>query len=120
MDEHILERSKMKKYLVVAEVKPEHLEEYIDIHINVWPEMLEAIRDAGYVNELIWIYKNQTIIYLECPDDKENDDLNAILRSTDACKRWDIKLGPWFDSDFVICPKVFDLRQQLAGELRED
>ena len=110
----------MKKYLVVAEIKPEFLQEYIDIHINAWPEMLGAIRDAGYVNELIWIYKNQTIIYLEIPANKENADLNAILRSTDVCKKWDIAVGPWLASDFVTCPKVFDLRQQLEGELRED
>ena len=110
----------MKKYLCVVEVKPEHLQEYIDIHINVWPEMLEAIHEAGYTNEAIWIYKNQSIIYLECPHDKENDDLNALLRSTDVCKKWDETVGPWFAGDFVMCPKVFDLTQQLAGELRED
>ena len=110
----------MKKYLIVIEVKPEHLREYIDIHVNAWPEMLEAIHNAGYVNEAIWIYKNQSIIYLECPDDKSNDELNAILRSTDVCKRWDATVGPWFESGFTTCPKVFDLRQQLAGELRED
>ena len=110
----------MKKYLIVAEVKPEHLQEYIDIHVGAWPEMLEAIRDVGYTNEAIWIYKNQTIVYIECPDDKEHEELNAILRSKDVCKKWDITLGPWFSSGFVTCPKVFDLNQQLEGELRTD
>jgi len=110
----------MKKYLIVVEVKPEHLKEYIDIHNNAWPDMLKAIRDAGYTNEMIWIYKNQSIIYLECPDDKENEALDAVLRSTDVCKKWDITVGPWFASDFTACPKIFDLGQQLAGELRQD
>ncbi|MCL2111216.1 MAG: L-rhamnose mutarotase [Clostridiales bacterium] len=110
----------MKKYLIVAEVKPEHLEEYIDIHINVWPEMLEAVHDAGYTNEAIWIFKNYSIIYLECPDDKDHDDLNAALRATDVCKKWDLTVGPWFAGGFEQCPKVFDLTQQLAGELRKD
>jgi len=110
----------MKKYLLVVEVKPEHLQDYIDIHIGVWPEMLEAIRSAGYTNELIWIYKNQSIIYLECPDDAEYDELNAKLRETDVCKKWDITVGSWFEGGFTQCPKVFDLNQQLEGELRED
>lgn len=110
----------MKKYLMVVEVKPEHLQEYIDIHVNVWQEMLEAIHEAGYTNEAIWIYKNQSIIYLECPDDKTHEELNAAVRETEVCKKWDITTGPWFASDFTICPKVFDLTQQLAGELRED
>jgi L-rhamnose mutarotase len=110
----------MKKYLLVVEVKPEHLQEYIDIHIDVWPEMLDEIHKAGYTNELIWIYKNQSIIYLECPDDKSNDELNDVLRESDVVKRWDLTVGPWFSSGFTMCPKVFDLNQQLAGELRQD
>ena len=110
----------MKKYLIVAEVKPEFLQEYIDIHIDPWPEILEAIHEVGYLNELIWIYKNQTIIYLEVPEGKENDELNTLLRATDVCKKWDVTVGPWFETDFVTCPKVFDLNQQLEGELKQD
>ena len=110
----------MKKYLLVAEIKPEYLREYIDIHINVWPQMLEAIHNAGYINEVIWIYKNQSIIYLECPDDRDNDELNALLRRTDVCKEWDITVNPWLAGEFTTCRKVFDLGQQISGGLRED
>ena len=110
----------MRRYMIVAEVKPEYLKEYIDIHINVWPEILDAIRDVGYTNEIIWIYKNQTLVYLECPDDKTHEGLNEILRSTDIFKKWDVTVGPWFETGFTQCRKVFDLNQQLEGELRED
>jgi len=110
----------MKKYMIVGEIKPEHLQEYIDIHMDPWPEMLEAVHNAGYTNEAIWIYKNQAIIYIECPDDKSHEERNAELRATDICKKWDAMSGPWFESGFVTCPKVFDLAQQLAGELLED
>ena len=59
----------MRKYLCVIEIKPECRDEYIGIHNNPWREMLEAIRDAGYTNEALFYYKDQSIIYLECPDD---------------------------------------------------
>jgi len=81
---------------------------------------LEAIHNAGYINEVIWIYKNQSIIYLECPDDRENGELDALLRQTDVCKKWDITVNPWLASGFTACQKVFDLRQQISGGLRQD
>ena len=110
----------MKKYLVVIEVKPEHAEEYVDIHIHPWREMLEAIREAGYTREAIFFYKNQSIIYLECPDGTTHEECDARLRATDVCKKWDVKLCPWFAAPPVQCEKIFDLEQQLGDGLLPD
>jgi L-rhamnose mutarotase len=79
--------------------------------------MLEAIRDAGFTNEAIWYFEDQSIIYLECPD---HDDCNAKLRATDICKKWDVKMAPYFAAEPVMPEKIFDLRQQLEGVLRSD
>jgi L-rhamnose mutarotase len=110
----------MRKYLCVIEVKPEYRDEYIGIHKAPWREMLEAIREVGYVNEIIWYYKDQSIISLECPDDATHEERNARLRATDVCKKWDITVGPWLASDPVMAPKIFDLTQQLGEGLRDD
>ncbi|MDR1292993.1 MAG: L-rhamnose mutarotase [Clostridiales Family XIII bacterium] len=110
----------MKKYLCVIEIKPECKDEYLAIHKVPWRGMLEAIRDAGYVNGAIWYYKDQSIIYLECPDDVTHEECNARLRATDVCKRWDVTVCPWFASDPAMAPKIFDLNQQLGDGLRED
>lgn len=110
----------MKKYLCVIKIKPECAKEYVDIHLNPWREMLEAIRDAGYTKEVLFWYENQTIIYLECPDDTNHEECDARLRATDVCKKWDITVCPWFASDGVMCEKIFDLEQQLNGELLPD
>ena len=107
----------MKKYLIVIKVKPEMREEYIDIHKNPWREMLEAIRDAGFKNEVIWYFEDQSIIYLECED---HDECNARLRATEICKKWDIEMAPRFAAAPVMPEKIFDLNQQLAGELLPD
>ncbi len=110
----------MKKYLCVIEIKPEAQKEYVDIHLNPWRDMLLAIREAGYTNEAIFYHKNQSIIYLECPDNTTNEECNARLRATDVCKRWDITVCPWFAAEPVICEKIFDLNQQIDGELLPD
>ncbi len=110
----------MKKYLLVIEVKPEFAKEYVDIHLNPWREMLEAIRDGGYTKEVIFYHKNQSIIYFECPDDTTFEECNERVRATDICKKWDVTVCPWFAADPVVCEKIFDLEQQLEGTLKPD
>ena len=107
----------MKKYLLIIKVKPECREEYIAIHKNPWREMLEAIKASGFVNEVIWYFEDQSIIYLECED---HDECNAKLRLTDVCKKWDVEMIPRFSAEPVFAEKIFDLNQQLEGELSEN
>jgi len=107
----------MKKYLIVIKVKPEFRDEYIEIHKNPWREMLEAIREAGFKNEVIWYFEDQSIVYLECDD---HDECNARLRASEVCKRWDIEMAPRFAAEPVMPEKIFDLNQQLDGTLLPD
>jgi L-rhamnose mutarotase len=104
-----------KKYCLIIEVREPYIEEYIKIHKEPWREMLEAIRDSGISEEIIYFHKNQSIIFMECEDFEAS---NLKLRSTDVCKRWDDKLVPWFeDVDIAFPEKIFDLNQQLEGKL---
>ncbi|MDR2749945.1 MAG: L-rhamnose mutarotase [Clostridiales bacterium] len=102
----------MKKYLCIIKVKPECREEYIKIHKNPWPEMLEALSEAGFQNETIWYFEDQSIIYYECEDLEESD---IKVRATEVCKRWDLEMIPRFLEGPVVAEKIFDLRNQLAG-----
>jgi L-rhamnose mutarotase len=110
----------MKKYLCVIEIKPECRGEYVAIHKAPWREMLEAIREAGYTNEAIWYYKDQSIIYLETPDEVTHEEADARLRATEICKRWDLTVCPWFAAEPAMPEKIFDLNQQLADGLEKD
>jgi L-rhamnose mutarotase len=102
----------MKKYLSIIKVKPECRDEYIKIHKNPWPEMLQALSDAGFQNETIWFFEDQSIIYFECDDLEECD---RRVRATEVCKRWDLEMIPRFSAEPVVAEKIFDLRNQLAG-----
>ena len=102
----------MQKCLMVIKIKPECREPYLDIHRNAWKEMLQAIKEAGFINELIWYFEDQSIIYFEC-EDGDYEAANARLRQTDVCKQWDLTVGPWFAAEPVMPEKIFDVNVQL-------
>jgi L-rhamnose mutarotase len=69
----------------VLRVRPEKIEEYVEAHRAVWPEMLEALRAAGIRNYSIFRAGNEVFGYFEA------DDLEAAGRYLDAqdvSRRW--------------------------------
>ena len=69
----------------VLDVRPERVEEYVKAHQQVWPTMLEAIRNAGIRNYTIFRHGNQMFGYFEA------DDLDAAARylaTQDVSRRW--------------------------------
>jgi L-rhamnose mutarotase len=69
----------------VLDVHPERVEEYVRTHQEVWPEMLEAIRNAGVRNYTIFRHGNQMFGYFEA------DDLEAAARylaEQEVSARW--------------------------------
>ena len=110
----------MKHYCMIAEVKPEHQQAYIDEHKNCWPELLKVIKDSGIEEEIIYFHKNQTIVFFRCRDDAPLRACTALQNGKDATKRWDILMRPMFETEFVFPEKVFDLNQQLGDGLVQD
>jgi len=109
----------LKRYCMIYEVKKEHVNDYIDIHKNCWPEQLKALRDAGAKNLQIFMYNNYSIILYECED---FDEWLEKLAKTDENKKWQEILNPWFMDTPVLegqgkiktLEKIFDLEQQLG------
>jgi L-rhamnose mutarotase len=52
----------------VLRVRPDKLDEYIEAHRNVWPELLAALRDAGIRNYTIFRHGNEMFGYFESDD----------------------------------------------------
>ena len=66
-------------------VRPEKVDEYIEAHRNLWPEMLEALRAAGIRNYSIFRAGNEMFGYFE------SDDLERAaeyLAAQDVSSRW--------------------------------
>jgi L-rhamnose mutarotase len=69
----------------VLRVRPDRLDEYVEAHRAVWPEMLDAIRGAGIRNYTIFRHGNEMFGYFEA------DDLAAAeryLAEQDVSARW--------------------------------
>jgi L-rhamnose mutarotase len=58
----------------VLKVRPDRIDEYVEAHRAVWPEMLDALRAAGIRNYTIFRQGNEMFGYFE------SDDLEAAGR----------------------------------------
>jgi len=73
------------KYAWTWEIKEENLEEYVNLHLNPWQEILEEHSKAGIKNYSIFQNGNQFFYCFEC------DDVEAAfeyIAESDACNRW--------------------------------
>jgi L-rhamnose mutarotase len=114
----------IRRYCLVIELKEEKIKEYCDVHRNPPAELLDAIKDGGAKELLIWNYKNLSIVYYECED---LDKLYERLGKLDIIAEWNALTGPWFEQAPALdgsgsvksCEKIFDLNQQLSGKLKK-
>jgi L-rhamnose mutarotase len=69
----------------VLRVRPDKIGEYVEAHRNVWPELLDALREAGIRNYTIFRDGTTDFGYFEA------DDLAAAerhLAAQEVCTRW--------------------------------
>lgn len=69
----------------VLRVRPDRIDDYLEAHLRVWPEMLDALRAAGIRNYTIFRAANQVFGYFE------SDDLAAAgeyLNGQEVSARW--------------------------------
>ncbi len=97
------------------QVKPDRLEEYKARHHAVWPEMLDALREAGWRNYSLFLRDDGLLIgYLE------TEDFDRALRemaATDVNRRWQTEMAGFFagvpgkkaDEQIETIPLVFHL-----------
>ncbi|MDQ0868103.1 L-rhamnose mutarotase [Arthrobacter sp. V1I9] len=103
-----------------ASVQPALIDEYRRRHAAVWPEMLRALKDAGWNNYSLFLGEDGLLIgYLEC------DDFNAArarMALADVNARWQAEMATLFedtdqapDEGFQVLEEVFNLDNQLTA-----
>jgi L-rhamnose mutarotase len=81
----------------ILEVRRDRLEEYRARHAAVWPEMLDALRDAGWRNYSIFLRDDGVLVgYLECDDFGA---AQAAMRQAPVNARWQADMAPFFELD---------------------
>ena len=77
------------------QVRPDRIAEYRERHAAVWPEMRQALSDAGWRDYSLFLAPDGLLIGIcEC------DDFDAARRAmgqTDVNARWQREMAPFFE-----------------------
>ena len=85
----------MQRVGFLLKVKEDKIEEYKEHHENVWPEMLEALSEAGWHNYSLFMREDGLLFgYVETPDFQE---ALANMAKTDVNRRWQEFMAPYFE-----------------------
>ena len=84
----------MPRVCFQLQVRPARLAEYRERHAAVWPEMLEALSDAGWRNYSLFLTESGMLIgYLECDDFEA---ARQAIEETDVNARWQAEMAGFF------------------------
>ena len=85
----------MERVCFLLQVRPERLAEYLRVHADVWPEMLEALSAAGWRNYSLFLRRSDGLVvgYLETDDFAA---AQAAMAGTDVNERWQAGMAPYF------------------------
>ena len=98
-------------------LRPERLDEYVEHHANVWPEMLDALSETGWHNYSLFLDRSDATLfgYFETPD------LAAALAGMDSKEvnaQWQSMMADFFveldgrrpDEGFLQLENIFYLQ----------
>jgi L-rhamnose mutarotase len=86
----------MERVCFELRVRGDRLDEYRERHRAVWPEMLAALREAGWTNYSLFLRGDGLLIgYLETDDFEA---ARAAMDATDVNARWQAQMAPLFES----------------------
>lgn len=108
----------MQRVCFQLQVKPERLEEYVERHNPIWPEMLEALAATGWHNYSLFLRDDGLLIgYFET---ESLEQARAGMAATEVNTRWQAEMAEFFvdlegtpDQGFLQLTEVFNLEDQL-------
>ncbi len=85
----------MQRVCFVLKVRQDRLEEYKRRHREVWPEMLQALRETGWRNYSLFLREDGLLVgYLETPDFAK---ARAGMAAREVNARWQAEMAPFFE-----------------------
>lgn len=80
----------------LLKVRPRKLDEYKERHANVWPEMLEALRQSGWQNYSLFLSQDGLLVgYLETDNFEQ---CCAAMKNQLVNERWQAEMSPFFET----------------------
>ena len=85
----------MERVCFLLRVRADRLDEYKARHRAVWPEMLDALRAAGWENYSLFLRDDGLLVgYLETADFAA---AQAAMEATDVNARWQAEMAEFFE-----------------------
>lgn len=85
----------MERVCFLLQVRSDRLDEYRVRHREVWPEMLDALREAGWRNYSLFLRPDGLLVgYLETEDFQSS--LEG-MEARDVNARWQAEMAPFFE-----------------------
>ncbi len=86
----------MERVCFLLKVRQDRLEEYKERHRSVWPEMLAALRETGWMNYSLFLRDDGLLVgYLETPDFEA---ARAGMAARAVNERWQAEMEPFFEA----------------------
>jgi L-rhamnose mutarotase len=83
----------VKRFASIIRLRPEHEQEYRELHREVWPDVLAALKRANVQNYSIFLRDGVLFSYLEYTGDDYAADMAAVA-ADEATKRWWLLTDP--------------------------
>jgi L-rhamnose mutarotase len=78
----------MKRYAMVIGIKPDRIEEYRELHDNIWPEVVEVLGEAHVKNYSIFLHDNKLFGYMEYHGNDYATDMQRVADAPVTQKWW--------------------------------
>jgi L-rhamnose mutarotase len=109
----------MRRVCFTLQVDPARLDEYRRRHEQVWPEMLVALRDAGWCDYSLFLRDDGLLVGYLVTDDLPA--ARAAMEATAVNARWQAEMAEYFvdlpdgrpDTGMTVLDEVFNLDAQL-------
>jgi L-rhamnose mutarotase len=105
----------VNRYCFCLQVKPDRLDEYVERHRDVWPDMQAALRDSGWHNYSLFLRDDGLLIgYVEAGD---LEAAQQAMAATEVNERWQAQMTDYFtgidgrppDESFLLLREIFHL-----------
>jgi L-rhamnose mutarotase len=109
----------VRRVCFTLQVHPDRLAEYRRRHAEVWPEMLEALRSAGWHDYSLFLRDDGLLVGYLMTDDFAA--ARAAMATTEVNARWQAEMATFFvdlpggrpDLGMTVLDEIFNLGAQL-------
>jgi L-rhamnose mutarotase len=92
-----MSQSSSERVCFLLQLKPDRVQDYLAAHESVWPDMLDALRSAGWRNYSLFIRREDGLVvgYLETDDFAA---ATAQMANSDVNSRWQASMADYFQA----------------------